>query len=224
MSNENILIPFTKSVRIGNFKLWRSRMTIHQKPTFKDEEERKNYVLDHGKIKSQRFDLECVNVSNLDDTWKVQIPSTSSVYLMICDAYNTTDDEIRDKFLGMVFTNYYNLCTTNSEALHDAFFFLHEMMTFPYLLLPEKEMKSRMKSNLKFFGMDKSKIGGYISNVVDYRRQLYELIEQKKERLINDYEKQMNEHMAALPEEKTQLDNDEMAETAMQLLNEPEES
>ena len=199
-------------------------MTISQKPSFKDEEEMKQYVLEHGKVKAERFDLECVNVSNLDCTWKVQIPSTSSVYLMICDAYNTTDDEIREKFLGMIFANYYNLCTTNSEALHDAFFFLHEMMTFPYLLLSEKEMKSRMKSNLKFFGMDKSKIGDYISKVLDYRKQLYELIEQKKERLIADYERQMAEHMRADSEEEEQAENDVMAETAMQVLDEKEPS
>ena len=106
-----LLIPFGRAVRVGNFKLWRGRLAVGS-----------------GKDKTG---IETVNVSNIDGTWKVQIPSTSQMFAFICAQYATVDTEKRDQFLGMVLTNMLNINLTPSAALHDSLFFLTEMMSFP---------------------------------------------------------------------------------------------
>ena len=196
-----LLIPFIKPVRVGNFKLWRGK-----------------YVLKSGKDSSE---IECIHVSNLDGSWMIRIPSTMSLFATICNGYATVDKELRNNFLGMILSNIYNIGTSSSEALHDALFFLTEMMTFPYLLLPEKEMQKRMEKAMKARGFDKGKRKEHIGRMCDYRKQLYELVERKKERLIDEYERQQGlqleyERVA----EAEDLKNDELAEQSIEILNE----
>lgn len=163
--------------------------------------------------------LEHINVSDIQQGWSVKIPMISPMYATIMQAYATTDDDVRDDFLGMLFTNMHNVCMVNSESLHDAFFFLQELMTFPYLLLPEDEMASRMRERF-------NKIGGgsvednekHIEEMLKYRRELYDLVERKKERLIEEYERQMDEHLAPVDEAQ-----DDTAEQAIGILNEKEQ-
>ena len=192
-------IPFGRAVRVNNFKLWRGR-----------------YNIASGKEKAE---IECVHVSSLDGSWMVRIPSTSSMYGLIVAQYATIDEHIRDNALGMIFTNVYNVSNIPSVALHDAFFFLTEMMTFPYMLLPEKEMVKRMEKGLKNDGMDKSKAKEHISRMVEYRRDLYELIERKKNAFIEEYERQQAEIRAKEPDELKALEQDEIAEQAMEILS-----
>ena len=201
MSQErNNNIPYLKPARVGNFKVWRGRYTV--------------------KVDKEKQDIECINVSNLDGSWRVQIPSTMMMYATIADAFNTTDDNLREQFLGMVFTNMYNCSTCSSEALHDAFFFLVEMMTFPYLILPEKEMVKRMKGKMKALGYDKKKGDEHIAQMVEYRKGLYELIERKKARFLDEYERQMSERFDKEEESLEQLEQDELAEKAVDVLSE----
>ena len=196
-----LLIPFGRAVRVGNFKLWRG-----------------NYNLGTGKDKNV---IECVHVSNLDGSWMVRIPSTSTMFSLIVNGYATVDEAMREKFLGMVFTNQLNVCASGSESLHDAFFFLTEMMTFPYLLLSEKEMKDRMEKEMKELGFDKAKRKEHIGKMCEYRSQLYELIEQKKARLIENYERQQAEQRKyAKTHEEEDMKHDELAEQAMEVLKE----
>lgn len=196
---DSSIIPFGKAVRVGNFKLWRG-----------------NYVLQDGKSKTP---IECVNVSNLDGSWMVRIPATCTLFSTICNGYATIDEKLREDFLGMIFTNCYNVCTSGSEALHDAFSFLQEMMSFPYLLLPEKEMVKRMENGMKEFGFDKKRVKEHIGKLCEYRRQLYELIERKKDGLIEDYERQqaLQREYARVSEEED-LKRDEVAEQAADFL------
>lgn len=199
--DNDLLIPFSKPARIGNYKIWRSR-----------------YSVKDGK---EKMDVECVNVSNLDGAWMVRIPSTSQMFGFVCDQYATVDTDTRDKFLCMVFQNMMNICLTPSPALHDALFFLTEMMAFPYLLLSEKEMMERMKKGMKELGFDKKRIDEHIGNMMDYRRQLYELVENKKKLLIEDYERQQalqREHERVSEEED--LKHDDIADEAMAVLQE----
>lgn len=198
--DNSLVIPFGKAVRVGNFKLWRG-----------------NYVMAGGK---DRTSIECVHVSNVDGSWMVRIPSTSQMYSTIMNGYATVEETLRENFLGMLFTNMYNVCAIPSEALHDAFYFLTEMMTFPYLLLPEKEMEKRMKENMKKLGIDKSRAKDHVSKMMEYRKGLYELIERKKSAFIDDYERQQAERMAKEPEAEKQLDSDAIAEQAVDILNE----
>lgn len=195
-----LIIPYGKGTRIGNFKLWRT-----------------NYAIGSGKEKTT---IECVCVSSLDGTWMTRIPSTSQMFSTICNSFATTDETLRDNFLGMLFTNCYNVSNIPSEALHDAFYFLQEMMTFPYMLLPEKEMEKRMKENMKKLGVDKAKAKEHIKNMMEYRHGLYELIERKKKVYIDDYERQQSERWAKEDEAQKQLDQDEIAEQAIATLNE----
>ena len=194
-----LVIPLGKAARVGNFKLWRG-----------------NYVIGSGK---DRTGIECVHVSSLDGSWMVRSPSTSQMFSTIANAYATTDETIRDNFLGMLFSNFMNVTNVPSEALHNAFFFLVEMMSFPYMLLSEKEMEKRMKEQLKASGMEKDKAKEHISNMMDYRRQLYELIERKKTAYIDEYERQQKERWEKEPEAQKQLEQDEIAEQAIDILN-----
>ena len=198
-----LVIPFGKAVRVGNFKLWRG-----------------NYVLAGGK---DRTSIECVHVSNVDGSWMVRIPSTSTMFGFICGQYATVDENLRDNILGMVFTNMYNACLTSSPALHDGFWFLSEMMTFPYMLLSEKEMEKRMKENMKKLGVDKEKIKTHVSTMIEYRKDLYDLIERKKKAYIEEYERQQAERWASEESAQDELHHDELAEQAMEILSENED-
>lgn len=203
MENNDLLIPFIKPARVGNFKVWRSR-----------------HVLKSGKEKS---DVECVCVSNIDGSWLVRIPSTMNMFGTVVNGYATVDEQMRENFLGMLFTNMYNISTHSSEALHDAFFILSEMLTFPYLLLSEKEMKERIEKGMKELGVEKSRRKEHIGKMCEYRKQLYELMEQKKARVLEDYERQQAlQREYARVSEADDLNRDEIAEQAMDILNNEE--
>lgn len=201
-SDNQLVIPFGKAARVGNFKLWRSRMGVGS-----------------GRDKTQ---AEVINVSNLDGSWKVQIPSTSEMFGFICSQYATVDFDMRDRMLGMIFTNQMNVSLMPSPALHDGFWLLTEMMAFPYLLLSEKEMKERMVRGMKALGMEKQRIKEHVGEMLEYRRKLYGLIEQRKSAVIEAYEQQQAERRAAEPEAEKQLDQDEIAEQALDILGEEE--
>lgn len=195
-----LIIPFGKAARVGNFKLWRG-----------------NYVIGSGK---DRTSIECVHVSSLDGSWMVRIPSTSQMFSTLMNGYATVDEDLRDQYLGMILTNQYNVCNIPSVALHDGFNFLVEMMAFPYMLLSEKDMEKRMKEQLRASGMEKDKAKEHIAKMMDYRRQLYELIERKKTAYIEEYERQQKERWEKEPEAQKQLEQDEIAEQAIDILNE----
>ena len=204
LNKENpLIIPFGKAVRVGNFKLWRG-----------------NYVTASGK---ERTSIECVHVSSLDGSWMVRIPSTERMFSYICSQFATFDEEIREKTLGVAFSNMIQVCLIPSEALHDAFNFLVQMMTFPYMLLPEKEMEKRMKENMSKLGIEKSKAKEHIGKMIDYRRQLYELIERKKAAFLEEYERQQAERWASEEKAQESLHQDELAEQAMDILSENED-
>lgn len=196
--NDALLIPFVKPVRIGNYKLWRSR-----------------YVIKSGK---ERTDMECINVSNLEGSWSVRIPATATMFSVIANGYATVDEKLRDNFLGMLFTNIYNISTSASASRHDAFFILTEMMSFPYLLLPEKEMQKRMEKGMKDAGIEKDKRKAHIAQMMEYRRQLYELIERKKDDFLAEYERQQAQRREyARVSEEEDLKRDAIAEQAMEI-------
>ena len=192
-------IPYNRAVRVGNFKLWRSK-----------------YVVASGKEKTS---VDCLHVSSLDGAWMTRIPATSGMYGFFLSQYATVDENLRENILGMLLTNMLNICLTPSVALHDALFFLTEMMTFPYNLLPEKEMVKRMKENMKKLGVDKKQAEDHINKMVEYRKQLYELIERKKSAFIEEYERQQEERWAKEDEAQKQLEQDDTAEQMLEVLN-----
>lgn len=191
-------IPFVKPVRVGNYKLWRSKI-----------------VVGSGKDKT---DIEVVNVSSLDGTFKVQIPATSDMYGLICQQYADESDK-SNEFLTMLFANFINICLSANPALHDGLFFLTEMLSFPYLLLTEKEMVKRMKAVYKETGIGKKDAEKQIADMVEYRKKVYELIEEKKSRFLEDYERIQAERRAKEDDAEKALEQDEIAEQAINELN-----
>lgn len=217
--NKNLQIPFVKPARVGNFKLWRSKTSLSYVPT--DEDRAK--VREESGVKKEavtrKLDIEVINISNLDGSWKVCIPQTMMMFATIAQGFAVENETQREQFLCSVIGNIYNISTNPNEYLHDALSFLTEMMTYPYMLLSEKEMKERMENGLKEFGWDKAKRKDHIGKMVEYRKQLYDLIEKKKSAYIEDYERQQAERRAKEEESLKALEQDEIAEQAMEVLN-----
>lgn len=194
-----LTIPFGRAVRVGNYKLWRSRPVLAPN--------------------GGEGGLEQLNVSDLDGGWSVKIPQSSLMYATLMQAYATTDDETRDGFMGMVLTNMRNVCLISSPALHDAFFFLTEMMTFPYLLLPEDEMAERMRRGFSATGGgDVKKFEEHVAEMLGYRREVYSLIDKKKREFIEEYERQLAERRAQDAEAADEASEDEMAQQSLDIL------
>ena len=194
---EESKIPFVKAARVGNFKVWRSRITVSG--------------MDSKSV-------EAINVSNLDGSWKVQIPQTMMMFGTISQGFAVDDEQRREQFLGAVFGNIYNISTNSSVALHDGLCFLTEMLTFPYMLLDEKEMVKRMKAVYKADGVDKKDADSQIEEMVAYRSRLYELIGKKKADYLEEYERQRLERREKEPDALKQLEQDALAEQAMEVL------
>lgn len=92
-------IPFVKPARIGNLKIWRTKVS--------------------GGNKKQ---IQAIVISNLDSTWKVQIPETYMMFRAITDLYSTEnpkDTEILSSFLSN-----FNLCTSISNGHFQNFLIL----------------------------------------------------------------------------------------------------
>lgn len=199
---EKNTIPFVKAERVGNFKLWRSK-----------------YSLQSGKDKTM---VDCLHISNLDGSWMIRIPSTMTLYGTICQGFELPEKQ-RNEFLGMMFGNIYAIGTSSNEAIHYGFNILFEMMSFPYLMLPEKEMVKRMKDGLKAMGIDKKESERQVKEMCEYRKDLYAIISKNISSLIDDFEAQRAARAAKESEAQKQLEQDAIAEQAMEVLNENKE-
>lgn len=217
--NKRPQIPFVKPERVGNFKLWRSKSSLTYTPS---DEERAKVRNESGGTKravSKKLDIEVINISNLDGSWKVQIPQTMQMFGTISEGFAVEDKTLKDQFLGSVIGNIYNASTNSSVYFHDSLALLTEMLTFPYMLLPEKEMVKRMKAVYKETVFDKKVADKQIDDMVSYRRKLYELIEKKKSDYIEEYERQQAERRAKEEDALKALEHDEIAEQAIEELN-----
>lgn len=217
--NKRPQIPFVKPERVGNFKLWRSKTSLSYAPT--DEDRAKVREESGGKKKAvtRKVDIEVINISNLDGSWKVQIPQTMQMFGTISEGFAVEDTTRRDQFLGSVIGSIYNASTNSSVYFHDSLAILTEMLTFPYMLLPEKEMVKRMKAVYKVTGFDKKVADKQIEDMVSYRRKLYELIEKKKSDYIEEYDRQQVERRAKEDESLKALEQDEIADQAVKTIN-----
>ena len=103
---ENSQIPFVKPGRVGNFKIWRSKDQLSVRPDL-TQEEAKRMVAEKGKIRNEKVDVECINVSNLDGTWKVQIPSTFEMFSVLNALYadcNGKDEALQQRAKNVLLT------------------------------------------------------------------------------------------------------------------------
>lgn len=182
MQTSDKKIPFVKPVRVGNYKLWRCK---------------------YGKS-----DIEQVCVSNLGGDWSVRIPETSGMYATISIAYGMDGG---GQFLETVFANMQNVCLVNNEFLHDGFSILCNMMMTPYVFLPEKEMRKRMKRQFELFGTDKKAAEKHIDEMCGYRNELYDIINAKIADIIGDYELKMVQRKEDEKGAQQSLDNEAVA-------------
>lgn len=84
-------IPFGKPARIQNFKMWRTHVKVGKKET-----------------------IEAIVISNLEGTWKVQIPQTYLMFSAIKDLYGT--ENLEDFNILFSFLTNFNLCTQISHG------------------------------------------------------------------------------------------------------------
>jgi hypothetical protein len=209
MENKGRSIPFVKPARVGNYKLWRSRSVI---PAGHGD----------GSGKKGGVGIETINVSNLDGSWSVRIPQTSGMYGVITAAY--AEGSGHDVFLKGIFRNMMSVCLIENVYIHDAFNFLLDIMQYPYMLLPEKEMEKRMRETLKAEGWDKARIKDYISKMTGHRQELYSLVDDKIQRFVADYEDIMRSGRQKSDEAERQMDQDDLADQALDVLNGSEQA
>jgi hypothetical protein len=80
-------------------------------------------------------------------------------------------------------------------------------------------MEKRMKENMKKLGVEKTKSKEHISQMVEYRRGLYELIERKKKAYLDEYERQQAERWKAEDEEQRNMERDAIVDQAIDIIN-----
>lgn len=100
-AHEKRKIPYVGHVRIGNFKIWKSRMrlTVNDVST---PEERAEASRKGKKIKVRQKDVDVLNISDLQGTWSVKIPPTYLAYPMIEQCYAEGNDEFLHTYLANI--------------------------------------------------------------------------------------------------------------------------
>lgn len=119
-------IPFIKPARVGNFKIWRTKI-----------------VAGTGKDK---YDVEQVCISDLDGMWQVRIPATNAMFAAISGLYA---DESLTPSLSTIFTNMLIVSTTANGYFHRAVQMCESVYFNPDLLAKRKERKGLVKEAKK---------------------------------------------------------------------------
>lgn len=177
VTNDSVSVPYVGKVKVGNYRVWRSRASVSIGDGEKDK-------------------IECVNVSDAAGAWSIRIPATSGMYGIIIEAFNTADDNLRDQFLGYIFGNMLNITTSGSVPLHDGLNLLTEVLSYPYFLLSESEMKDRIKRTYKKRNLDKRACKEHVRIATEHYREFYDLVNKKIDNLISDYETALAERYA----------------------------
>lgn len=125
MDNER-KIPFIKPVRVGNYKVWRTKVTV-------------------GKGKD-RYDVEQVCISDLEGVWQVRIPETNVMFSTIAGLYA---DESLTPSLNTIFANMLIVSTIPNGYFHRAVQMCESVYFNPDLLRKRKERKDLVKEAKK---------------------------------------------------------------------------
>ena len=121
MDNER-KIPFIKPARVGNYKIWRTRVTAKK-----------------GKDK---FDIEQICVSDLEGAWVTKVPQTSECFAMLTGLYA---DERNEGALSSIFTNMLAMSSIYNGYFHRAVQMCLSIYFNPDLLRKKKERKDLIK-------------------------------------------------------------------------------
>lgn len=115
-------IPFIKPARLGNYKVWRNRVTV-------------------GKGKD-KYDVEQVCVSDLEGVWQVRIPATNAMFAAIEGLYA---DESLAPSLNTIFANLLMVSSVPNGFFHRAVQMCASVYFNPDLLRKKKERKDLIK-------------------------------------------------------------------------------
>ena len=190
-----LVIPFGKAVRVGNFKLWRG-----------------NYVMAGGK---DRTSIECVHVSNLDGSWMVRIPSTTMLFGNICNYFTMGDFSYLEDFL---LPNFQMLMTDDNRILHEVYRMLYIASKNPLLFMTDKEHEEWIKR--KFPDLDKKKRKEHIAEWSKDREGLRANCDRIRKAYFDAWDEQFDKRLQMEEESLKQLHQDEIAEEAIDILQE----
>lgn len=142
-------IPFGKAVRVGNFRIWRSNFTLDFMPTCEMLSEEDRARLDRGEIrlKRQKENVECINISNMDGTWMTRIPQTYEMYGMLTMAwqwYNSDNAEEKKRgedYFSTVLSNMSYVSSIGNGFYHQALMMVATAYAYPALLSDRKKSR-----------------------------------------------------------------------------------
>lgn len=115
-------IPFIKPARVGNYKVWRTKVTA-------------------GKGKD-KLDIEQICVSDLEGLWQTKVPQTSECFAMLTELYA---DERNNGALSSIFTNMLAMSSIYNGYFHRAVQMCMSVYFNPDLLRNKKERKDLIK-------------------------------------------------------------------------------
>ena len=122
MDNEARKIPFIKPARVGNYKIWRTKVTI-------------------GKGKG-KYDVEQICVSDLEGFWQVRIPETNVMFSAISGLY--ADEWLTDS-LSTIFANLLMVSSIPNGYFHRAVQMCSALYFNPDLIREKKQRKDLVK-------------------------------------------------------------------------------
>ena len=134
--SEGGVIPFVRPVRVGNFKLWRSRFQMSVN------------VEDNGVRRKEKVDVECLNVSDVEGTWKVQVPSTFEMFSVLSalyQDYSSDDERLRSKSAGLfsiLLGNMMYATTIGNGYYHRALEIVATCYAYP-MILDKKDKRNK---------------------------------------------------------------------------------
>lgn len=124
------VIPFVKPVRVGNFKLWRTRVDMGKKTT-----------------------IEAINISDLDGAWCVRVPQTFEMFGLLTIAYqwiNGNDAAERERgeaYLRTMISNMFYVSSVSNGYYGQAVQMVSAIYADP-ALLTDKDKNKQLKKEV----------------------------------------------------------------------------
>lgn len=147
---EKVQIPFVKPARVGNFRVWRSKIELGVTPDITEKTEKDAESMRH-KPKRQKVTIEAINISNLDGSWMIRIPETYEMFAMLTAVYDglhSDNADIKERsrdYLSTVFTNMMYASSISNGYYHQGLFMVAAAYTDPDLLRDKKKFKAFKK-------------------------------------------------------------------------------
>ena len=137
MSEERKEMPFGRPARIGNFRIWRSRLKV-------------KVGKEGTKGKAASYDIEQINISTLDGTWQVKIPATYEMFAMITELFAEHDGSASDRRTAQLSTFFGNMMY--ASVIANGYF--QQALNFCTLVYSNPSLLDREDKNHKAFMHD----------------------------------------------------------------------